>query len=161
MEQRSSRLATLLTVKQRKVTSWRLLQLRATAKYLKGSHFLSELIIDQNRTVVNVIIMVAPSTMQFNAYKQNIPLPVSPQVCVSQWEANQGIRSLKLNLEVMKLWGKRTLGAVHQKNDVVNVPIKNGMSLRLKSYSFYVSSYTRILSEPFLVDKNTPSTSFR
>ena len=51
--------------------------------------------------------------------------------------------------------------SIHQKNDVVNVPIKNGMSLRLKSYSFYVSSYTRILSEPFLVDKNTPSTSFR
>ena len=47
-------------------------------------------------------------------------------------------------------WGyeiMRKENTVHQKNDVVNVPIKNGMSLRLKSYSFYVSSYTKILSE--------------
>ena len=90
--------------------------------------------------------MFAPPCMQFNAYKQNISLSVSHQVCVSQSEANWGSRmSLILNLEVMKLLGKSTLtalGAVHQKNDVVNVPIKSGMSLRLKSYY----SYTRILS---------------
>ena len=29
---------------------------------------------------------------------------------------------------------------IYQKNNVVNVPIKNGMSLKLKSYSFDVST---------------------